>query len=379
MGYRKGMKIGLNATCFNNRPSGAKQRFIGIYSKLFPRMKNDSFIVYEPVDCSVREWFGGYDNVSYVKTQLHSERKYQKYIRGLFYWSKIYKAEQFNIFETFNLPLIRGRSELALLTIHDIRGVHLQDMWFKRMFHNMVLKSSLKRADHVITVSNYMKNEISNHFPNTSISVIYNGIDTKDVYSATDTEISGVISKFKLPSEFILAVGHFEARKNYSSLIKALEILHASDSKINFVIVGNDSGEMNSIIKMSESLGLKNYVKILSGITDIELKIIYKKAKLFVFPSSYEGFGIPVLEAMNAKIPLVLSNIPVFREIAGDQCPLYFNYSDSKSIANNISNLINSSANERQEMINQGKKIVEDFDFDIIAESLENLYKAVRL
>ena len=82
---------------------------------------------------------------------------------------------------------------------------------------------------------------------------------------------------------------------------------------------------------------------------------------------------------MNAKIPLVLSNIPVFREIAGDQCPLYFNYSDSKSIANNISNLINSSANERQEMINQGKKIVEDFDFDIIAESLENLYKAVRL
>jgi glycosyltransferase involved in cell wall biosynthesis len=224
-----------------------------------------------------------------------------------------------------------------------------------------------------------MKNEISNHFPNTSISVIYNGIDTKDVYSATDTEISGVISKFKLPSEFILAVGHFEARKNYSSLIKALEILHASDSKINFVIVGNDSGEMNSIIKMSESLGLKNYVKILSGITDIELKIIYKKAKLFVFPSSYEGFGIPILEAMYAKIPLVLSNIPVFREIAGDQCPLYFNYSDSKSIANNISNLINSSANERQEMINQGKKIVEDFDFDIIAESLENLYKAVRL
>ena len=277
------------------------------------------------------------------------------------------------------MPLIRGRSELALLTIHDIRGVHLQDMWFKRMFHNMVLKSSLKRADHVITVSNYMKNEISNHFPNVPISVIYNGINVKEVCSATDTEISGVISKFKLPSEFILAVGHFEARKNYSSLIKALEILHASDSKINFVIVGNDSGEMNSIIKMSESLGLKNYVKILSGITDIELKIIYKKAKLFVFPSSYEGFGIPVLEAMNAKIPLVLSNIPVFREIAGDQCPLYFNYSDSKSIANNISNLINSSANERQEMINHGKKIVEDFDFDIIAESLENLYKAVRL
>ena len=65
----------------------------------------------------------------------------------------------------------------------------------------MVLKSSLKRADHVITVSNYMKNEIYNHFPNVPISVIYNGINVKEVCSATDTEISGVISKFKLPSE----------------------------------------------------------------------------------------------------------------------------------------------------------------------------------
>ena len=372
------MKIGLNATCFNNRPSGAKQRFIGIYSKLFPRMKDDTFVVYEPIDCSIREWFDPYDNVMYIRTPLYSESRYKKYIHGLFYWSKIYKAEHFDIFETFNLPLIRGRAELALLTIHDIRGVHLQDMWVKRMFHNMVLRSSLKRADHIITVSNYMKNEISNHFPNTSISVIYNGIDTKDVCSATDTEISGVISKFKLPSEFILSVGHFEPRKNYSSLIQALKILHSLDSKENLVIVGNDSGEMSAIIKMSELLGIKNYVKILSGITDNELKIIYKKAKLFVFPSSYEGFGIPILEAMNAKIPLVLSNIPVFREIAGDQY-LYFDYSNSKSIANNISELINSSSNEHQRMISQGVRIVEDFDFEQIAESLEKQYREIFL
>ena len=371
------MKIGLNATCFNNRPSGAKQRFIGIYSKLFPRMKNDIFVIYEPIDCSISKWFNHYDNVTYVKTPLHSERRYQRHIRGLIFWPKAYRQNNFDIFETFNLPLVRGKDELALLTIHDIRGVHLMDMWIKRMFHNMVLRSSLKRADHVITVSNYMKNQISNHFPNTSISVIYNGIDTKDVYSATDTEISGVISKFKLPSEFILSVGHFEPRKNYSSLIQALKILHSLGSKENLVIVGNDSGEMSAIIKMSELLGITNYVKILSGITDNELKIIYKKAKLFVFPSSYEGFGIPILEAMYAKIPLVLSNIPVFREIASDQC-IYFDYSDPKSIANNISKL-NSSFNVQQKMISQGVRIVEDFDFEKIANSLEKLYRKISL
>ena len=85
MGYRKGMKIGINATCFNNRPSGAKQRFIGIYSKLFPRMKNDSFIVYEPVDCSISEWFDHYDNVTYVQTPLSSERRYQKYFHSIIF------------------------------------------------------------------------------------------------------------------------------------------------------------------------------------------------------------------------------------------------------------------------------------------------------
>jgi glycosyltransferase involved in cell wall biosynthesis len=370
------MKIGLNATCFNNRPSGAKQRFIGIYSKLFPRMKNDSFIVYEPVDCSISDWFDHYDNVTYVKTPLHSERRYQKYIRGLFYWPKIYKAEQFDIFETFNLPLIRGRAESALLTIHDIRGVHLQDSWTKRVFHNMILSSSLKRADHIVTVSNYMKNEILNHFPNTKVSVIYNGIDESEFYDATESEKELVISKFKLPHEFILTVGHFEPRKNYHTLLQALKILHSKGDLVDLLIVGNDSGKLNSVLKMSESLGIANHVKVLSGITNQELRVIYRLAKLFVFPSSYEGFGIPILEAMASECPLILSDIPVFREIAGDQCG-YFNYSDPSSIADKVGELIHNIDGKSEKLVKYGTRRVQNFSFDKVSQDLKQQYKDV--
>jgi len=369
------MKIGLNATCFNNRPSGAKQRFIGIYSNLFTRLKDDKFVIYEPVDCNISAWFGEFNNVTYIKTPLNSQHRYKKYLHGLLYWPRIFRLEKFDIFETFSLPLIRSKTKLALLTIHDIRGIHQQDLWLKRFFHNMILKNSLKHADHVITVSNYMKNETLNHFPNTKVTVIYNGINTCEFVEETELRVDSVINKFKLSSEFILAVGHLEPRKNYHLLIKALKNLHSKGEFLHLLIIGNNSGELDSITQMVESLGLSEYVKILNGITDQELKVIYKLAKLFVFPSSYEGFGIPILEAMGSDCPLVVSDIPVFREIIGNK-GVYFDYSDFESIANTIKDIL-ASNNRRMDLIEYGTKRVKDFEFIEISKNLQKLYKEV--
>ncbi len=366
------MKIGLNATCFNNRPSGAKQRFIGIYSKLFSRMKNDVFIIYEPVDCGISEWFDHHDNVTYVKTPLYSERRYQKYVYGVFYWPKVFEIQEFDIFENFSLPLVKRKKGLSFLTIHDIRGLHLYDGWIKRMFYSAVLRYSIKNSDHIITVSNYMKNEISNYFPDTLISVIYNGIDVEGVHFAEQDVIRATLCKFNLPNEYMLSVGHFEPRKNYPRLIEALKILHNMGNKKSLVIVGNDSGEMSSIIELSESLGLSNYVTILNGITDNELSVLYQDASIFIFPSLYEGFGIPILEAMNAKIPIVLSDIPVFREIVGSN-GVYFNCYDPKSIANSI-NTILTSKNTRQRLIECGVEKVKMFNFYNISKKVQTLY-----
>lgn len=370
------MKIGLNATCFNNRPSGAKQRFIGIYSKLFPRMKSDSFIVYEPVDCAVSEWFDHHDNVIYVKTPLHSERRYQKYVYGVFYWPKVFEVQKFDIFETFSLPLVREKKVVLFLTIHDIRGVYLNDGWIKRIFYSAILRYSIKNSDYIITVSNYMKNEIYSRFPGTPISTIYNGINIKDVHRKNSVDVGGVFKRFDLSNKYLLSVGHFELRKNYSTLIKALKILHDMGKKESIVIVGNDSGEINTIIELSKSLGLSKYVTILSGITDNELGLIYQNAKIFIFPSLYEGFGIPILEAMKAKIPIVLSDIPVFKEIVGNN-GVYFNCHEPESIAYAINGVITSKG-ESERLVQNGLEKVKKFDFCNVSEKLQILYNKNR-
>ena len=101
---------------------------------------------------------------------------------------------------------------------------------------------------------------------------------------------------------------------------------------MNLVIVGNDSGERKAIQERIDSAKLSANVTFLSGLSDLEVRCAYKLCSLFVFPSSYEGFGIPILEAMAAGCPMVLSDIPVFREITQDK-GVYFPHDDVEAMA----------------------------------------------
>ena len=111
---------------------------------------------------------------------------------------------------------------------------------------------------------------------------------------------------------------------------------------------------------------------MLEGLSDAEVKIIYRKAKLFVFPSLYEGFGIPILEAMISGCPIVLSNIDVFREITQNNYP-YFDPLDSDSILKYIKKYLDNSK-ERNNLINYGLNRVIDFEFIKIAMKVKSLY-----
>ena len=189
------------------------------------------------------------------------------------------------------------------------------------------------------------------------------------------SELLTVQQKFNLSDEFLLAVGHIEKRKNYLGLIDAVARLHIGGRSMHLVIIGNDSGEMNAVIERVHSLNLSNYVKILSGLTDLEVRCIYTRCKLFVFPSSYEGFGIPLLEAMVAKRPIVLSNIPVFQEITQGQ-GVYFSHNDPDSIASTIDEVLTSTS-ESDRLIQYGIERVQDFSFRKISMDLERLYKSL--
>lgn len=367
------MKIGLNATCLNDRPSGASQRFAGIYGELVRRLPDAEFVVYEPADCRVGSWFDGAPNVSARQTPLPSDNRARKFIGGFRYWRSILSREGFDLFEGFNLPLVKAPTGRSLLTIHDVRGLDPENGTLERAVFRRVLGKSLRAADHVITVSDAMKEEILSFYPGIRISVIYNGIDAREFDRISDSELLAVRRKFALPENFILAVGHFEKRKNYLRLVDAIERLRDRNRTCSLLIVGNDSGGRKAIEERVESAKLSGHVKLLSGLSDLEVRCAYKLCSLFVFPSSYEGFGIPILEAMAARRPMVLSDIPVFREITQDKS-VYFPPHDVGSMASAIENVLSSSG-ERARLVEYGNERIQAFSFHNLAAQLERLYR----
>ena len=369
------MKIGLNATCFNDRPSGAKQRFIGIYAELVKRLPETEFVVYEPLDCRAGNWFDGAANVSVRRTPLPSAGRIRRFVEGLRYWGSALSQEQFDLFEVANLPLVKAPSGRTLLTIHDIRGMRSESGVFDRAAYNVFFERSLKAADHVVTVSEAIRDEILSLYPGVQISVIYNGLDAHKYEDLPENSLAEVRQKYALPAEFVLAVGHFEKRKNYLRLVEAIARLRGRGSPCNLVIVGNNSGERESIRERIESERLSGSVTLLSGLSDLEVRCVYKLCSLFVFPSSYEGFGIPILEAMAAKRPMVLSDIPVFREITQNK-GVYFPHDDVDLMAIAIEKILSSSS-DRARLVEYGNERVQDFSFPSLAVQIERLYRSL--
>ncbi len=369
------MRIGLNATCFNDRPSGANQRFSGIYGTLIRRRPDIEFVIYEPADCSVARWFDGAPNVLTRRTPITSTGRIARRLRAPAYWRSAFARDRLDLFETFHLPLIKSPDCPTLLTVHDIRQVLPGVPWPKRVLYGAVLNRSLRRADHVVTVSDTMKQEIRALQPKAAVTTIYNGIDIEAFGGVAEADAAETGRRFGLPPGFVLAVGHLEARKNYDGLIRAVRQLRDSGRPISLAIVGNDGGEGPRIRAEIGRLGLSEHVAILQGVSDKELTELYAWSGLVVFPSRYEGFGIPILEAMAARRPLALSDIPVFRELTEGQ-GAYFPPDDSAAMAAVIEGILSSPV-EQERLVGYGDRRVRAFSFSNLAAQVEQVYRSL--
>jgi glycosyltransferase involved in cell wall biosynthesis len=366
------VKVGLNATCLNDRPSGAKQRFIGIYGELIKRLPECEFVIFEPEDCRVGAWFDGASNVTVRRTPLPSAGRFQRFFHGLSYWPGVLAQEKLDLFECFNQPLVKAPTGKTILTIHDIRRVH--DGWasLEKVLYRASLARDLKLADHVITVSESMKQEINGLFPASQITFIYNGFAAQLFDAGTEKDLYDFRTKNDLPLEFLLAVGHLEPRKNYATLIEAMAILRNQGKPSNLLIIGNDSGERKKLELQINRAGLAGQVKFLSGLSDLEVRCAYKLSSLFIFPSVYEGFGIPILEAMAAGVPMVLSDIAVFKEITQKK-GVYFPPESADLMAKAINRVLTIDSVSRQ-LIEHGKERVNAFQFTALASQVHGLY-----
>lgn len=280
-----------------------------------------------------------------------------------------------DIFEYLHLPVFGRRGTKQIVTIHDLRTSELAQSPFRRALVEWVTAQSLTRSDIVIAVSGVTKRGVVDVYSGADVRVVYNGVDLStfdaEASAVAETEFAGL----RLPQDYVLAVGHLESRKRYDVLLRAIHALKLSGVAVSAVIVGNDSGERALLDRLAAELQITDLLHIRSNLNDRSLRAVYRRASALVFPSQYEGFGIPILEAMASGIPTVLSNIEVFRELTQDR-GCYFDVNSHESLAIQLRRVLFDDA-VRQEQLAYGRSRVQDFDFKSLACEHSRIYDEI--
>lgn len=264
----------------------------------------------------------------------------------------------------------------SIVTIHDILfETHPQyfDLLF-RLRSKILMRFSAQRASHVFTVSEFSRQEMLFHYQilPEKISVIHNGVDTNKFHPGESG--NDIIERRGLRSKrFLLSVGRLEPRKNYVTLLRAYAQL--KNTTIPLVIIGQPHFGFKEVYQVIEELNLGRRVKVFSEIPDDELPAFYRHAKLFVYPTWAEGFGMPPLESMASGVPVISSNSTSIPEIAGNAAVL-IDPSDISELAKTIDHVLSDENfyNEKQQL---GLKKVNNFQWREAAERVRNVYLSV--
>jgi glycosyltransferase involved in cell wall biosynthesis len=240
-------------------------------------------------------------------------------------------------------------------------------------FLSAQVKKSAQRASHIITISQNSKNEICDFYqiPQEKISIAYPAVDTSHFYPRTKEEVSKVLKKYKLSGQYILFVGNIEPRKNLINLLLAYEKLPDSlRKKYSLVLVGAKGWQDEKIFETIKRLQERGDIIQLpsSRVSDVDMPAVYSGASVFVYPSIYEGFGIPPIEAMACKAPVVASNNSSLPEACGDAA-LLVNAESIKEMSNGIKSLL-SDKDMKLKYTSLGAHQVKKFSWDKSAKIL---------
>ena len=271
------------------------------------------------------------------------------------------------------IPNSGVKAKKIVTSVHDFSFILHKDFHLKESiayFENNFFQN-LYRSDMIITGSNFSKQEIIERtkFTDDKIRVIYHGIDHNlfRVYQNIDLD-------FKLPSKFILSVGTVEPRKNLIGLLKAYNLLDKQlKEEYKLILVGFKGWENHEIMELINQN--QEHIEYLGFISDKELAKVYNLATCFVFPSFYEGFGLPPLEAMACGTPVVLSNASSLPEVGGDAV-VYCDPHSIEDIKNRIE-MVLIDTNLQQTMIQKGLKQAKKFSWEKSAQEHRELFDEV--
>ena len=282
----------------------------------------------------------------------------------------------------FVLPPTLPRTP-TVLTVHDLTFIRdAQSALPKlRRYLNRVVPLSVARATHVLADSMATRNDLIEllHTPDEKITVLYGGVDGRFAPVRDPDKLAAVRARYDIgPEPFILGLGTIQPRKNYQRLIQAFSNLlplgHLT-SNLRLVIVGGKGWLSDSIFAQVKRLGVADRVMFPGFVDDGDLPALYSAATLFAFPSIYEGFGLPVLEAMACGTPVVTSNTSSLVEVGGDAA-LLVEPTDVDALADAMRRTLQD-AGLRRQLVQRGFEQARRFTWDKAALQLKEIYERI--
>ncbi|MFN8057840.1 MAG: glycosyltransferase family 1 protein [Vicinamibacterales bacterium] len=275
-------------------------------------------------------------------------------------------------------PLVRCRS---VVTIHDC--IHLMfPQYLPNRFAHVYAKAFMWSATHlsdaVLTVSEASKRDILRFFdidPG-KVTVIPNAID-EDFLSPPDEAARTLVrERFQIAGDFLLYVGNIKPHKNVERLIDAFHELHRSGFEdLTLIVIGDDSSKYATLRRAVHRYKLHKAVRFLGFVSGETLSALYALARVFVFPSLYEGFGLPPLEALAMGTPVVTSNVSSLPEVVGDAAVLIDPY-DAQSIADGIRRVLTDEA-LRAELQRRGPLRAREFSWEASVRRVLCIYQGL--
>lgn len=276
------------------------------------------------------------------------------------------------------LGLYRAQRVGTVVTIHDLAFIRYPQYYkpIDRLLYRRKYGASARAADHVITVSEQTRRDVIDIFgvEEERVTTVYQGCSERFAQIQPE-EVAAARQALRLPQRYMLFVGSIEERKNLLLAVEALAQLQ--DKELHLVAVGRRTPYVQQVLDRARRLGVTSRLQLLHQVGATYLPGIYGGAEVFVYPSRFEGFGIPIIEALNAGIPVIGATGSCLEE-AGGPTSLYTDPDNADMLASLIDRVL-IDISLRRLMIDEGRSYVERFTPKRIARDLSQVYEQVML
>lgn len=368
------MRIGFDAkrAFFNRSGLGNYSRFV--IKSLIDFYPKDNYLLFTPKLSNRIRFFNSQDNIEVISPDKLLHKKLSSYWRSMA-MAKDFKKLQLDIFHGLSGELpksISNSTVRSVVTIHDLIFLRYPELYkaIDRKIYEKKFRFACNVSDKVIAISEQTKRDIIEFLgtEEAKIEVIYQGCDMRFQQDAPEAIKNEVKKIHTLPNEYLLYVGTIEKRKNLLSIVKAI---HMGKIEVPLVIVGKKTSYYNEVEAYIRQYKLEN-IYFLNNVTNAHLPAIYQMASVFIYPSVFEGFGIPILEALYSKVPVITSKGSCFSE-AGGPFSIYIDPNEPEAIAAGIHRILNQ-PEFKEKMVSEGFAYAQNFDHKLLVKKLNNLY-----